>query len=172
MSLNSRVLFLDVDGVLNKNNTKERIPTVFGDFTGLDAVLIKRFTHWIRHNPTVDVVLSSSWRLDERYDGAFTKALNAAGITWIDKTCRIAAALDYGTRGLEINKWLTEHSEYTKIAILDDMGPVYFNPVQRYLVQTDDRHGLTARNLQRVEVLLGLIKKEEENSDASLHKEA
>lgn len=139
-----KVLFLDIDGVLNNARTEDKIQTVFGPFTGLCPILTRRLVDWLTLHPDVKVVLSSSWRLDERYDHVFTKHLNSSNIFWIDITPNL------GRRGREIASWLAKN-DVERYAILDDISDMH--PVGKALVQTS-RHGLEDKHLRKLEHLL------------------
>lgn len=141
-----KVLFLDIDGVLNRSGTQEKLNTIFGPFTGIDWRLLDKFKIWCSNRPDLSIVLSSSWRLDERYDHAFTNHLKELGINWIDTTPNL------GHRGKEIATWLDEH-DVTAYAILDDMSDMH--PVGAHLVQTSESRGLEDKHLKRLDKLLG-----------------
>ena len=151
--MNYKLLFLDVDGVLNKNNTVERLksphaPDDFPGYTGLDKRLLDLFLPWLNARD-YKIVLSSTWRSEE-YS---RQALNDAGIHWIGMT-------GYGhrerRRGYDIREYLDANRCWDCYAILDDLGPYEFLPDQRrYLVQTSFVHGVTQKHLDRVDKLLG-----------------
>lgn len=141
-----KVLFLDVDGVLNKEGTKATVETIFGRFTGLDQSLVNKLLIWLKEHEDVKVVLSSSWRLDGRFDHAFTNKLKEAGVTWIDETPNC------GHRGEDIYQWYMDHPEVTHFAILDDTSDVH--PVGKALVQTSAKTGLRDKDLKKLEELL------------------
>ena len=136
-----KILFLDVDGVLNHKGTKERVVTKHGSFISLDAMLVKRLQDWLRDHPDVKIVLSSSWREDTLYDGAFTRALHDAGINWISETPRI------GRRGVEIAAWL-DQNDCSRWAILDDDGDMH--PVGKFHAQTSAKRGLEDKHLKKI----------------------
>jgi hypothetical protein len=142
-----KVLFLDIDGVLNRRGTVERC----GPYTGVDMALANQFTDWLKKYPEVSVVLSSAWRLSflEQYDGK--EHLHAAGIYWIDETPFL-----YDDRGCEIELWLKDRPWVTEFAILDDMNDM--GSVLPYLVQTETDIGLTPAHLDVVERILRLHK--------------
>src|SRR5262247_3711400 len=72
-----KLLFLDIDGVLNCSVTKER----WNGLTGIDRRLASMLLQWLS-GKDVGVVLSSTWRLYED-----TKEhLAAAGLSWIGQT--------------------------------------------------------------------------------------
>jgi Swiss Army Knife RNA repair-like protein len=53
-----KVIFLNVDGVLNNGKTTE----MYRSFVGIDPSLAQLVTHIVKNN-NCEVVLSSSWRL-------------------------------------------------------------------------------------------------------------
>lgn len=139
-----KVLFLDIDGVLNNESTKERIPDgIFKGMIGVDAKLTKRYLDWLE-GKDITVVLSSTWRLDER----MMAILNENGIYWSDVTPNMA------TRHIEVDDWLSRHN-YKEFAILDDM-PFFKGWLKPHFVQTSYIHGLREKNLRKVEEILGL----------------
>jgi hypothetical protein len=114
------VIFLDIDGVLNRERTEERI----GEYTGLDEELVRRFLRVVRRTGA-DVVLSSTWRLERDM-----KAAVQARIRLTDAT-----DADHGSRGEQIARWLSAHQEYERHAVLDDerdmiagLSPFFTNP--------------------------------------------
>lgn len=138
-----KVLFLDIDGVLNKEGTKER----FEEFVGIDETLLKLYMDWTLSEPrlsTLSVVLSSTWRRED----PFKHHLISKGIAWIDQTPFVPS----GTRGEEIAMWLGMNKGVEKFAILDD---IQTQPLSKYLVQTSAKWGLRPRDLIRLDKLLG-----------------
>lgn len=133
-----KVIFLDIDGVLNRRTTKERC----GPWKGVDRQLAQRFTDWLA---TTDykVVLSSTWRTDPTmYDH-----LHEAGIYWEDTT----PILHSTWRGQEIQSWLDYNPQVAEYIILDDMDVL---PSQQHRhVQTDEDHGLTEKELNELRSL-------------------
>lgn len=101
-----KILFLDIDGVVNCATTTAR----FDGFFGIDpymALLIDR----IIQATGCQVVLSSAWRIEPNsYREVETRVCKL-----LDKTESFS-----NIRGNEIKKWLTEHPEVTCYAILDD----------------------------------------------------
>lgn len=128
-----KVLFLDIDGVLNRDGTKERC----NGYIGVDRFLCNKFLKWLR-TTDVKIVLSSTWRLHSD----MWQHLEDAGIKWIDITPDMARRQLSGIyaapgRGTEIQTWLDNHPEVTQWAILDDMNE--FHPEQLgAFVQTQD----------------------------------
>lgn len=99
-----KVLFLDIDGVVNSRAT-----TNLDDLYPLDrymAFLVGK----IQLDTGCEVVLSSSWRHHPRGIEIVEKHI----VKIFDKTP------DMDFRGQEISAWLDEHPEVTRHAILDD----------------------------------------------------
>lgn len=102
-----KVLFLDIDGVVNCKDTMQR----HRGFIGIDpymAFLIGK----IVLDTGVSIVLSSTWRLDEHS----REEVRSQVYDFIDITPHLAG----GMRGEEIQAWLDKHPEVERYAILDD----------------------------------------------------
>jgi hypothetical protein len=131
-----RVLFLDVDGVLNSHRTAVGlggIPHTF-DAAGLamfDMVAVN-LLRGLCAAGDVKVVLSSSWRLMHDYR-ELGRALN---LPIIDQTPRLV-----GSRGKEIAAWLEANTVKT-YAILDDDSDMLAEQ-KPFFVQTWHEEGLT-----------------------------
>jgi hypothetical protein len=123
-----KVLFLDIDGVVNNKRTKEN----FKSFTAIDpamAALVQR----IVQNTGCEIVLSSSWRLFQNSRDELER-----------KICKFAdiTPILHAPRGYEIKVWLTLHPEIEHYAILDDAESIL--PEQRAnFFQTTWESGLT-----------------------------
>jgi hypothetical protein len=109
-----KVLFCDVDGVLNCAkyfNTRHTPRDLKPKDLDPARVLI---LHRILEATGAKVVVSSSWRNDEE---SLNEIKQAAEPFYLDKTGRLPS---YQDRHEEIREWLGEHPEVTKYAILDD----------------------------------------------------
>lgn len=114
-----KVIFLDVDGVLNddKTPTRTRKGCIFVDESKI--FLLKR----IVDETGAKIVLSSTWRYDRddsRYNGDFLdlqKSIRAAGLDFYSYTPVDVLGI---RRGMEIRAWLGVHTEVKKYVILDD----------------------------------------------------
>lgn len=134
----NRYLFLDIDGVLNKDNTSERCK----GFIGIDTKLKRRFDDWLS-GKDVKVVLSSSWRLDQD----FVDHLNTLGFNFVGHTKKLRS------RGDEIEAYVIENG-VERYAILDDCQD-FLKEQRKYWVRTSPRHGLQRKHLEMVDKLLG-----------------
>ena len=102
-----KILFLDIDGVVNCATTKQR----HRGFIGIQpdkATIIRR----IINETKCEVVLSSTWRKDINSMAEVKRRV----CHFIDRTPNSSS----GIRGNEIKFWLDQHPEVTKYAILDD----------------------------------------------------
>lgn len=131
-----KVLFLDIDGVLNRDGTKERC----GQFVGVDRALSAKLLKWLR-STDVKIVLSSTWRNHPDMH----PHLNDAGIHWDGMTPQHPI----GPRGFQIKAWLDANPAVTAFAILDDMQDMLPDQMAR-LVQTDTRFGLQDSHIDQL----------------------
>jgi hypothetical protein len=119
-----KVIFLDIDGVLNSNKTVDRM----GRFVGLDPVNIENFNKIIEAHPDAKIVISSTWRelTSEGYYSNFKELidlLHNRGLKGeiIDKTpSQYTWKYRCGTRGGEISEWKQGRTDLGQYVILDD----------------------------------------------------
>lgn len=136
-----KVLFLDVDGVLNSAAWFAANPD---NLFALDPDAIARVQHIVAQTG-VQIVLSSTWRL---LNDAVA-ALIANGLTFLDKT----PTLKSNNRGEEIGAWLAAHS-VDHFAIVDDDVDAGDHGLRPWLVQTTFAAGLTDRDVAALIALL------------------
>ena len=157
----TKVIFLDIDGVLNSWGSKSHC----GIFTGIDRDKTRRLAK-IVNETGASIVLSSSWRHDwipdhkyrehidiytAPYVGKYLKnhLWKKGGLTAIDKISRIGEFDTY--RDQEILKYLADHPHIKYYVILDD-APFLFdltNPaIVNHIVLTDDKEGLTDKEAE------------------------
>lgn len=103
----ARIIFLDIDGVLNCKRTPNprKLPYI------VDPALLKRFTGVVERTGA-DVVLSSTWR----YDPAGVFSAKHWGVPFID----VIPDMPQQPRRDEIMAWLKAHGEISRFAVLDD----------------------------------------------------
>jgi hypothetical protein len=113
-----KVLFLDIDGVLNRFGDEDgngATTECFGGLLGLDAGLLQIYKAMLSRID-VTVVLSSSWRFSRE----LLEYLTQHGVYFHDVTPAMAPEAEL-SRGLEIQLWLNEYPEQVeRYAILDD----------------------------------------------------
>jgi hypothetical protein len=162
MSAPTKVLFLDIDGVLNSQKTCEAFgnPSKGGFPHGFDADNMALFDHaaiaLIRRlckKTDASIVLSSSWRIIH----SVNDCANGLDLPIFDRTPSLNW---YGrVRGDEIAAWLSDHPEVTRYAIVDDDSDMLDWQKSRF-VQTNFQEGLTFRNYEDLLCLLGVVEME------------
>lgn len=142
-----RVIFWDVDGVLNH-------PGIWGAWSklgwseALDESLVAR-ARAVVHALGAKCVLSSTWRLT-----GYERTLDClARRGWPEAAADFIGATPHlGTyRGVEIGAWLTKHPDVTEFAIVDDDGDM--TTFMHRLVQTNGAMGLQPVDCERIKGL-------------------
>jgi len=140
----SKVLFLDIDGVVNKQDNWDRSKGL-GPFPidSYCAFLVGR----IQIATGCDVVLSSSWRHHpEAIEKVRENIVPLIGITptlmkkYDPPVFARGRNWDYSLRGDEVEAWLMKYPEVTEYAILDDDSDFYDD---QPLFKTSFKTGLT-----------------------------
>lgn len=140
-----KILFLDIDGVLNSTRsllTHGRLPQNFDDMSLFDPCaigLLKRLCAEV----DCKVVISSTWRLHFSVE-EFAEKL---GIPVIAKT---GVGDD---RSIEVNDWLLKN-DTNVYAIVDDNN-WFADFQQKHFVQTESEEGLTYKNYRALFDILG-----------------
>lgn len=133
-----KVIFLDVDGVLNFLGSEEQI-------LAEKVTLLKK----IVDKTQAQIVLSSDWRIWwDKKDGDFLELeskLKESGLTLLDKT----PDSRHGYRGAEIYQWIQEWTgeNIESFVILDDRDDM--KPYMDKLVQTSLGTGLTIGDMEK-----------------------
>jgi Swiss Army Knife RNA repair-like protein len=99
------VIFLDIDGVLNRKRLLGSTPRV------IDPDLLERFKLLVR-NTGAYVVLASTWR----HDAAGIAAAREQGLPFDD----LVPDLRPRSRGYEVKEWLRVHQNMGRFAVIDD----------------------------------------------------
>ena len=140
-----RVIFLDVDGVLNNDESSELTKDYW---TKPEDCLIKKLKK-IVDETDAQIVLSSDWRLDRDEEEedfhylALVKMLYKYNLGILDFTPYLGNV----SRGTEISEYLSDHEdEIESFVILDDRCDM--EPVKDNLVKTNPRIGLTDEDVK------------------------
>lgn len=149
--LPTKVLFLDIDGVLNSQRSAWALGGFPHDFSEPD---MRKFDHvaiglvrQLCEETGASIVLSSSWRLLH----SVHECANGLDLPIFDRTPEIN--LGGGKRGGEIKYWLDNHPEVVQWAIVDDDNDML--PEQRArFVRTSVKEGLTLANYSSLKKLL------------------
>lgn len=157
-----KIIFLDFDGVMNKNDTSDRVPHPFMKgrrVVGLEADIVKRVSA-LAVSAGAKVVISSTWRMFYKLDDLRALLLSYGwlpeaeiiGETPKDPPHRGPGLIIHGyDRGDEIQAWLTEHGTPEHFLVLDDL-PTQFKDNH---IQTNDSEGFTPQQVERAMQILG-----------------
>lgn len=138
-----KVIFLDIDGVLNHeehfrwlHESGEATPLQsqypWSEFSPVSCKLLKE----VIDETDAQIVVSSSWRLDGL--AKINKLFRFFGLpNAIDVTPCLNTA-----RGIEIDKWLSEHPEVDKYVILDDDTDMLPKQMSFFVKTNPDEDGL------------------------------
>lgn len=132
-----KVLFLDVDGVLNTDKDVYKYGSTYINPRSVD------FLKFIVLSTNASIVLSSSWRLWEEAKKMVEQSLYLKRLHILDSTPQIIERLSGWTpRSKEISSWLSNRPQVKKFAILDDNSDAG-EGFQDSFFQTDSEIGLT-----------------------------
>lgn len=153
-----RVIFLDVDGVLNSvssfiYNNRLRLLGLSQDFSHetLCPIACSNLQYILEECLDVNLVISSTWRkyntieeLKEKLAECYICADRIVGVTPVDMD---------RYRGTEIKEYVDAHPEIKAFVILDDDSDM--KPYMDKLVKVDSRNGLTFTDAEKVIEKLG-----------------
>lgn len=147
-----KIIFLDVDGVLNYDGCSARCGFYYG-VEDSKVELLKK----IIDATGAKIVLSSTWRLGfdnkghrlEDHAKYLKEKLAKYGLEIYGMTPEVGGW--HGQRGREIKLWLTAHEETDEWVVLDDE---YFddfpeNGIMPHWVETYDLYGLTEEDVEK-----------------------
>lgn len=169
-----RVLFLDIDGVLNDRDTLIAADStdtateaeaaivgmdpcaLLGDLRSISAEMVRHLNTLIERAKVDGVVISSSWRIgfSLQFIEAVLKHHGFKG-TVIGKTPR-SNPRDGSfriLRGWEIREWLVDHPEVTDFVILDDDSDMDDLP---NFVHVNGSKGLTMNDIEQAVACFGV----------------
>ncbi len=138
-----KVIFLDVDGVLNSSKDKFSMSLE----TDRHLIYLKR----IVDATDAVVVLSSSWRKISSLRKALENRLRSYDIEIIDSTKSLP-----GTRGSEIKEWLSRNPDVESFVILDDDSDMD-EYKSTNLVKTEYDEGLKKEHIEKAVSILNNV---------------
>lgn len=143
----TKVIFLDIDGVLWSSRTLVASGCVpyDPDDRGFDADAIGMIRAFCRFTGS-QIVLSSSWRIIHD----FRDIGRALRLPIVDKTKRLDTE-----RGEEIAEWLSRHPNVDGYAILDDDDDMREDQLPRF-VHVDRDEGFSWKDFQKLSEIFGV----------------
>ncbi|CAL9985839.1 hypothetical protein VPHD479_0280 [Vibrio phage D479] len=157
-----KIIFLDIDGVLNS-----RVDMLNGVHLNNHKVLLLRSL--LDMDKDVKIVISSAWRILNDHE-QIAMQLYRCGLGV--RHSRVIGSTDNGyveegsvdnrhglnqQRGLQIDRWLKNHPEVTEYVILDDSIDMTDYQLSNRFIRIDAETGLTECYCARAAVMLGLI---------------
>ena len=166
-----KVIFLDIDGVLNCNSSVEMCECENGSIIGVDDDKLSRLAAIVQYTGA-DLVLSSSWKEGwfdnwapkQKHVEYLEKRLAQHGLKIKSITQGHISGSYY--RGREIMGWLMQHPQTKEWVILDDeaWGDFFENPyIEGHWVWTSYKRGLTDSDAETaISILQGWLLSEDE----------
>lgn len=150
-------IFLDIDGVLNDQNSIETMYNALGHKqfhmlanaigeTPFNYKSCERIKKLIDQTESV-VVLSSTWRLSER---SMKTVEEHIGVELYGRTPNLGMSY---ARGKEIKSYLKRHPEITNYVILDDDTDM-LEEQKRHFVNVDGKLGFSEEDFEKCVVIL------------------
>lgn len=158
-----KVIFLDVDGVLNSDEYFDKIKglNIVGIENEVDVSKIKLLKKAIQETGA-KVVISSSWRY--KRNGQYLEQLLIKNGIFPAKTPFLK-----NQRGLEIRQWLKEHPDIEDFVIIDDeIFDSYDEELMKKLIKISNGNGksfgkgLEQKDVEEIIKRLGRRKRREE----------
>lgn len=150
MSISGKLIFLDIDGVLNRHSYSE-----LSQSNSIDPDCVARLNR-ILNATDARIVLSSAWRYM-----LIGKAMSIIGFDYLLRTHGVIANRLIGRtpadeevteRGWQIHQWRKENDHCGKYVVIDDMD-LHISPLHPF-VQTQGDVGLTDKEADQVIAIL------------------
>jgi hypothetical protein len=156
---NNKLIFLDIDGVLNCDTTKEIIVVNGIRYTGIDPRLVAKLNSIIRQNDVRNIVISSSWRKRWTYK-QMEKMLKDAGlaqrVTVISQTPLLST--DFSVpRYEEIESWLRMSRNEYMYLIIDDHQDA---EIKDHFLLTESHFGLIDQDVHIAKEIFDYLEEE------------
>ena len=151
--MNSRVIFLDYDGVVNTPMWNEKGTKCTYNFPKDGKVNNFQAVQWISEcckRFHFDIVVISTWRFDANYKECLINGGLREGIEILGRTDELSTEPWQIQRGKEVEKYLNEHPEIRFWMIIDDCDE--FLPSQKnHFIQPEDSTGFGLKEFQQFE---------------------
>lgn len=142
-----KIIFLDVDGVLNSQNyfisKYHELGRPVRGKEEIDKVAVK-YLKEIVDKTGAKIVLTSSWKIIKRQVQDLKDVLKEYNLSIMDITSNYA-----DKRGKEIREWLNNNKDVESFVILDDDFFKDYNGLENNLVNTSFITGLTKEDVKR-----------------------
>lgn len=174
-----KVIFLDIDGVLNTECYIEafwdickraelsrpeaaslRLEMLRDDFGNVFCPIACRRLAWIIELTGAKIVISSTWRMSGlsvmkgmwKHRSLPGEVIDCTPITKGRSSLSFSERLE---RGNEIKQWLSEHPEVESYVIFDDDNDMLPEQMENF-IQTDEVYGITLKDAEKAIQILNL----------------
>lgn len=161
-----RVVFLDIDGVLNSNFWNENRQREISDGTLIDESKVGLLCKLIK-NTNAQIILHSGWKywFDSDLKPLRKEAenlkillekegLTIAGVTPDHATEEIRKSRKFSlVKAGEILDWLKQHKDVDRWVVLDDRD-LHNAEIAKHQIKTDQSIGLTVEDVEKAEMIL------------------
>ena len=145
-----KVLFLDVDGVLNNWSTSELTPD---KYTGIDDFLVERLSKIVKELD-LTIVLTSDWKSDwieQKIDGKYLDdKLAKYGLKILERTYESFSS----RRGEGIRSYLSKNKVEAYVIVDDTDFNDFTDELEERFVMTDPMFGLSEENLDEIRKII------------------
>lgn len=152
----AKVLFLDIDGVLNSHQWTRVLvrQTKPGGILDFCPISCSNLMEILARHPDLQIVISSTWRIGHRTLDTLREELKPTGLD-MSRIVGMTPVLDR-YRGTEIKAYCDANGldpEVDTLIILDDNSDM--KPLMHCLIQTDGRMGLMWDKAVKILIRLG-----------------
>lgn len=161
-----KVVFLDIDGVLNSNFWNESHQREISDGTLIDESKVVLLCKLIKRTDA-EIILHSGWKywFDSNLKPLRKEAENSrcllekaglmiTGVTPDHATEEIRKSRKFSlVKADEILAWLKQHKEVDRWVVIDDLN-LHNAEIEKHQVKTDQSIGLTVEDVEKAEMIL------------------
>ena len=165
----NRIIFLDIDGVLNSNFWNDSHQREISDGTLVDAEKVKLLSMLVKRT-NAKIILHSGWKywFDQDLKPLCLEAENLAMLFKREELLIGDITPDHSTEEIRRNKrfslikaseilaWLEEHEDVDNWVVIDDLD-LHSEEIEKHQVKTDPSIGLTIDDVYKAEKILKSI---------------
>ena len=126
-----KIIFLDIDGVLNCKTTKAKC----GQYVGIDGPKVKLLRRIVEETDAI-IVMTSTWKKHWNKRDDFDRYMHRK---FSKEHLEIFSCTDgdFYERGYGIHKWIDEHEVESWVVLDDEIAPDYDDEILQRLVKTE-----------------------------------
>ncbi len=162
----NKIIFLDIDGVLNSNLGNNGHEKEISDGTLIDPEKIQLLSELVK-NTGAKIVLHSGWKFwfDSNLHPLRKEAYHLLKLLRRENIAIDSVTPDHSTEEIKRNKkfslvkateilaWLEEHEEVEEWIVIDDLD-LHNQEVEAHQLRIDSSVGLTASDVHKAEIML------------------